>query len=158
MENNVNVMMEKMETELFTIYTKLKESLGYSASESLAVYKTRIDEFGLTLSDGEKHLVFLDKNQYDSKEFQTIVEGIQHTIFGSGKMEEIRTLAFLRRMKCLKLPKIVIINDEEVKVSIVTVASVLMSSKIKISSKYNTYAIMSELSYWLDSTKAFALK
>lgn len=158
MENNMNLLMERLETGLFGIYTKIKESLGYSASESLVVYRTRIDGFGLTLSDGEKHLVFLDKNQYDSKELQTIIEGIQHTIFGSGKMAETRTLAWARRKNYLGLPESITINGEEIKISIVTIASVLMASKIKISNKYNTYAIMSELSYWLDSTKLFMWK
>lgn len=155
METELNVTNGLSETELYTIFNKIKESLGYTSGESMTVFNTRIDSSYITLSNGEKHLLYVDKNQYDSKEFENILDAIYQTIFGSGKMYNERTKQWNKRVRQLKLKENVEIGDDIVNVSIITVASVLMSSKIKITSKYNTYSIMSELSYWLDSTKLF---
>lgn len=140
----------------YRIFNSVKESLGYESSESITVYNTRIESYTLELSNGEKHLIYIDKNQYDFKGLENILDSIQNTIFGSGKMYDNRYKQWKRRVKQLKLDNTFNKDGENTIVSIITVASVLMASKIKITCKYNTYSIMSELSYWLDSTKTFS--
>lgn len=54
METELNVTNGLSETELYTIFNKIKESLGYTSGESMTVFNTRIDSSYITLSNGEK--------------------------------------------------------------------------------------------------------
>lgn len=101
--------------------------------------------------DHQNHIIFTNNKYYSKDELLDICDIIYCTIFDSGEVSWYRTQKWNHLRELTGIPSdITILGSKKRRVSIITIASVLMCAKPRLREPYNIPSIISKLCYLLD--------
>lgn len=151
-----NVELAKEITRLFDIVRKsLRYCTTYENIEEM-LNSGELSLFPYKDQDGYDHVLF-KTNQYTDEEMIDYMDGIYNTIYETGEMcltmGLMRSKKFRKRLYMFQETEMQVTVNKTIKISILTVASILMFSRCRLREEYDKFSIMSILTYWLDSTE-----